>query len=255
MALQVSAALVRLHSIDVIHRDISPRNILRSSADIWLLADFGISRVCTTTMAVHTSTAACNYDYCPPEQTEHGGRITDKSDVWALAATVLHAISGERPYGDAMIGVIIRAHMERRPPVVPETVLPVELSALLRECLSIDSHARPTPVIVHERLKAIRSQLEEQASGIPTLSASTVPVLATRPAPGTNNAMPLAPVVTEQPGQPKQPVKAPARSPSGRSGSGLRSCWPWGGGRSQSSAAAMLVTQRKATARDAADKV
>ena len=250
MALQVSQALVRLHSINVIHRDISPRNILRSSADFWQVADFGIALVCSTTMALHTSTAACNYDYCPPEQTEEGGRVTDKSDVWALAATALHALTGARPYGEATLAVILRAHMEGRSPVVPSNQLPLELSALLRECMSIDSSARPTPAAVHARLKAIRSQLAGQAASrvLEQVAIASTSPESTHPTPQPVQAATVPTLmVPEQPAA----VTGPARvdSPTLPVNAGSQH------GVTPVSAAARLAMEREAAQRDAADKV
>jgi serine/threonine protein kinase len=80
--------------------------------------------------------------YMAPEQCDaERGPITPASDVFGLAATLHHAVSGERPF--ARDGEQRFPQLERDPPPLGRRVPPA-LGALLLSALSRDPAARPT---------------------------------------------------------------------------------------------------------------
>jgi eukaryotic-like serine/threonine-protein kinase len=106
VAIQLADCLRRMHAKKIIHRDISPGNVLLSDGDTFKLADFGIARMCADTLQLTNQTSvAGNVAYMAPEQGRAQGTqqtrhaTTDRVDVWAFAATLLHASTGRLPYG------------------------------------------------------------------------------------------------------------------------------------------------------------
>ncbi len=96
LARQVLRILVYLQqrSPAVLHRDIKPANLMyRPDGSVWLV-DFGSSRQLEN-QATHRSTLVGTFGYMPPEQL--GGTVGRSSDVYSLAATVLHALTGKEP--------------------------------------------------------------------------------------------------------------------------------------------------------------
>ena len=107
---QLLPVLKYIHSMGVIHRDISPDNLmLRSSDRLAVLIDFGsIKEVATkvqsqwleSTTNVHTvsmmGTILGKNGYAPPEQIEKG-IIQAHSDLYALAATVIVLLTSKEP--------------------------------------------------------------------------------------------------------------------------------------------------------------
>lgn len=124
-------ALAEAHAARIIHRDIKPDNVLLTK-DRVVLTDFGIAHLAdTTTKLSHSGIVIGTPQYMPPEQLE-GKRPTPANDLWALGATLYHAVEGHPPF-DAeglhalAVAVFTRPH---RPPVHAGPLAPV-LDALL----------------------------------------------------------------------------------------------------------------------------
>jgi serine/threonine-protein kinase len=104
---QLLPVLQYLHSVGVIHRDISPENvILRSSDKLPVLIDFGaVKQVAAVAMSEYgqlnsssspTATRLGKMGYAPDEQMQLGD-VSPHSDLYALAVTVLVLLTGKEP--------------------------------------------------------------------------------------------------------------------------------------------------------------
>lgn len=105
---QLLPVLDYIHTAGVIHRDISPDNLIRRSADgLPILIDFGgVKQVAARAISesspaqaagrVVTMTRLGKLGYAPPEQLEQG-EVSPHSDLYALAVTVLVLLTGKEP--------------------------------------------------------------------------------------------------------------------------------------------------------------
>ncbi|BEK97149.1 serine/threonine-protein kinase [Nocardia seriolae] len=101
MVAAVADALDYAHANQVVHRDVKPANIFRTTgtggADWVLIGDFGIAR---SLAAGETQTAsgrwAFSQPYAPPEQ-RVGRPAGPRADVHALAVTLYQLVTGELP--------------------------------------------------------------------------------------------------------------------------------------------------------------
>jgi hypothetical protein len=99
-ALELASRVLRIlvylqeRSPVVLHRDIKPANLMYRTDGSVCLVDFGSSRLLEGA-ATHRSTLVGTFGYMPPEQL--GGSVDCSSDVYSLAATVLHGLTGRAP--------------------------------------------------------------------------------------------------------------------------------------------------------------
>jgi serine/threonine protein kinase len=94
ISLQVLDTLEYLHHREppVIYRDLKPSNIMISPTGQVKLIDFGIAR---HFQPLSSATMVGTQGYAPPEQ--YRGKVETRSDLYALGATMHHALSGRDP--------------------------------------------------------------------------------------------------------------------------------------------------------------
>lgn len=87
------SALSAMHDRGLIHRDISPENLMLENGEIRLL-DFGCAREAQSGDA--TLTIALKHGYAPVEQYQNKGQGS-WTDVYALSATIYYCLTGRKP--------------------------------------------------------------------------------------------------------------------------------------------------------------
>ncbi|MCX7045180.1 MAG: bifunctional serine/threonine-protein kinase/formylglycine-generating enzyme family protein [Candidatus Sumerlaeota bacterium] len=96
-------ALDAAHAQGIIHRDIKPSNILLTARGIPKIGDFGLSAAlyaesgAISSSMTQTGAAMGSMFYSSPEQLADAKSADARSDIYALAATLYYAITGEDP--------------------------------------------------------------------------------------------------------------------------------------------------------------
>lgn len=126
----------------VIHRDVTPSNILVGYDGLSRMLDFGIARGLANDQT-HQSTQRGKLGYVPPEQLIDG-RTDERSDIWQLGAVLYEIVTGERLYEPGSLPTL-RAQM--REPIEPlkrkREDVPGVLDATIRAALDSDPSNRP----------------------------------------------------------------------------------------------------------------
>ncbi len=128
LLLPICDAVAAAHVHGIIHRDIKPANILVPVSGPAKLADFGIARQIDSTGFTQSGVMVGTPYYIAPEQQRCGKSATEKCDLYSLAATAYHAITGEIP-------IAIREHR-----------IPEPIRELLLRALEPDPASRPDSV-------------------------------------------------------------------------------------------------------------
>jgi serine/threonine protein kinase len=85
-----------VHNKQVIHRDITPMNILRRPDGRLVLIDFGVAKQVNAEAAAEPGTRIGTEGYAPMEQFR-GGRAFPASDLYSLGATCIHLMTQTKP--------------------------------------------------------------------------------------------------------------------------------------------------------------
>jgi len=128
LAGQLAQGLAGLHAAGVVHGDLKPADVVFTSAGPRLV-DFGPG----------VGAEAGPPMYLAPEQVQ-GAPAGPASDVFSLAAMLVHAALGRSPFGPVM-GAAPRDLLTEEPNL---TGLPDRLRAMLKPCLAKNPAARPT---------------------------------------------------------------------------------------------------------------
>lgn len=158
----VLRALDAAHAIGLIHRDVSPSNVMVARAssngapargvldtDGVRLLDFGLADAAgkaalgTDELLSHEATGRAgvigNVNYLSPEQAR-GHAVDARGDVYQAGALLYFALTGRPPFPRASAGQTLRAHLETPPPVpsvvdprVPRALDRIVVRAMLKD--------------------------------------------------------------------------------------------------------------------------
>jgi serine/threonine protein kinase len=110
IGLQVLDALGAAHAEEILHRDVTPRNVLVGDDGRIVLTDFGIASIDGAAALTQTGALIGSPGYIAPERLR--GRLAGpESDLWSLGATLYLAVEGRRAYSanetPVLIGMVL----------------------------------------------------------------------------------------------------------------------------------------------------
>jgi serine/threonine protein kinase len=157
------------HPLFVVHRDVSPHNILVSLEGAVKMADFGVAKAngqlheTTRTGEVRGKIA-----YMAPEQID-GGAVDRRADIFAMGCVLYEATTGQQPFSGDNEAHVIRRIMEGTYEPAGDLVegYSPELAAIVVRCLD------PRPSARFETAGALHAALEGWLNGQPSPTTPT----------------------------------------------------------------------------------
>lgn len=103
---QIGDALRDIHNAQILHYDLKPENILVRPNGEAVLIDFGLAQSFDddkeqAALVTHTSALVATPGYAALEQYSHHAQRGPYTDVYGLASTLFHALSGQAPPSSA----------------------------------------------------------------------------------------------------------------------------------------------------------
>ena len=138
----VAKALEYVHGQGLVHRDVTPSNIMLMDDGTIRLMDFGVVKepgADLTTVGEVVGTAA----YIAPEQI-NGARVDSRTDLYALGAVLYLMLTGKRPFSARTLAGYLEKHLHRpvRPPRELVPTIPKRLNDVCVRLLAKDPKDR-----------------------------------------------------------------------------------------------------------------
>jgi eukaryotic-like serine/threonine-protein kinase len=145
IVLDVLAALERAHegtAAPVIHRDVSPHNVLVGRDGVTKLADFGIARIGDETGSTMTGKVKGKLAYMAPEQFS-GRRASERSDIYGAGVILWELLASERLFEGELAELVGKAvNTDRASLSLAKREVPPEVDAIVLRALATDPTER-----------------------------------------------------------------------------------------------------------------
>jgi serine/threonine-protein kinase len=173
IAAAVCEGLAAAHATGLVHRDITPANIVLNGGEVKVL-DFGIARADGTRAATAAGTVVGTAAYLSPEQAS-GRPAEPRSDLYSLGCVLFEMLTGRPPFtADSAVGLAYRqVHDDPGPPSAWRPGLPASLDLITARLLAKDPASRPpTAAAARAGLLAVFPP----AGGAPDAGTAVLPV-------------------------------------------------------------------------------
>lgn len=161
---RLAGGLATAHAEEVIHRDLSPDNVMLNGGDVRTarLIDFGIAQSNIVKEATMAGRFAGKFKYVAPEQLGHyGGEISPATDIYGLALlTAAAAIGKPLDMGSSIVEAVTS-----RQSIPDLSFAPEELRPILSYMLEPDPSDRPSSMQAVQALVEDPTQIPEKYLG------------------------------------------------------------------------------------------
>lgn len=141
---QIAVGLAYAHSLDIIHRDVKPSNVLISSTGVVKLTDFGTARLLANDhqLTATGETLGTPY-YMAPEQIR-GEELDHRCDIYSFGITAYELCTGRRPFVDESYYRLAVKHLAEPLPTINSVNenVPIWFDDLLRKCTAKNRQQR-----------------------------------------------------------------------------------------------------------------
>lgn len=145
------------HYMGLVHRDVTPHNVLVSNDGVVKLVDFGVAKAKANQSKTQTGAVKGKFAYMAPEQIE-SRNMDRRVDVFAAGVVLYELLTLEKPFGDDLFAVNA---ILTRPTPDPREVradIPQSIVNIISLALSKEADAR------YQTARTMMSDLEEYMS-------------------------------------------------------------------------------------------
>ena len=169
----VSLGLCYLHDHDppIVHRDLSPNNVLLTAHHVAKISDLGVAKVIKADSRKTITKAPGTVDFMPPEALDDTPEYGPPMDVFSFAGIILHTFNQQWPSPSKNVKFdpktrkkIALLEVERRQQYLDKMIGEVKvLRPLVEECLDDDPAVRPTIATVCKRIQVSKDAYKKES--------------------------------------------------------------------------------------------
>jgi len=141
---QVLSALGYAHGLGIVHRDVTPSNIILTSDGGVKLTGFGLAKGAQDNQLTQPGTVMGSLNYISPEQIKGSAKLDGRTDIYSAGVVLYEALTGRRPFHRKSQFELMLAHMSELAPA-PSMVnpdVPAELSEIVLTAMAKEPAAR-----------------------------------------------------------------------------------------------------------------
>jgi serine/threonine-protein kinase len=169
---EVSAALAAAHARGIVHRDVTPANVMLTPAGAKVV-DFGISALIGENDIDPDGSLLGTPAYLAPERLE-GGQVSPATDVYAVGLLIYRTLIGQLPWDVGTTTALLRAHQYTEPEPLPHVEgLPSAVEALIARCLEKRPDDRPSSAEVAQVLAGVAAGTPSSRGFVPDWADSS----------------------------------------------------------------------------------
>jgi serine/threonine protein kinase len=141
---QVLSGLAQAHALGVVHRDITPSNIILASDGRVKVTGFALAKATTDPQLTQPGTVIGSLDYISPEQVKGLGEVDARTDIYSLGVVLYEAVTGRKPFEEKSQFEVMLAHVNSIPlaPSIVNPEVPAELSDIVLKAMAKHPAAR-----------------------------------------------------------------------------------------------------------------
>jgi len=178
---QVLSALSYAHGLGIVHRDVTPANVILTSDGGVKLTGFGLAKGTQDHQLTTPGTVLGSLNYISPEQIKGSTKLDCRTDIYSAGVVLYEALTGRRPFHRKSQFELMLAHMSELPPAptIVNPDVPAELSEIVLIAMAKEPLARfQTAEEFRQRLELSRSPRPNAVA--PAVQAVNTSVLPSR---------------------------------------------------------------------------
>lgn len=135
---QVLSALSYAHAHGIVHRDVSPANIIVTPQGVIKLTDFGLARAPNDLRVTQTGVLMGSLSYMSPEQIKGAATLDARTDIYSCGAVLYELVTGRKPFDSENAFSTMVAQVERTPtpPIEINSGMPAALNGIILKALA-----------------------------------------------------------------------------------------------------------------------
>ncbi len=184
IATDTARALEAAATQKIVHRDLKPSNIIVSPDGAAKLVDFGIASQGSTRDA--SAGFMGTVQYAAPEQQK--GEADDRTDIYALGATLFHMLAGRPPFTGRTAEEILNQHTRSPFPAALLSLQPEPVVDIVRRAMQKDPQDRfQSAQELAAALDRVRSRLYQQRTEAPAVMPDQYRTMVPQPDDGSQS--------------------------------------------------------------------